>query len=54
VLVRLDSEVAGGWSDEEDVRRGGRLFPPRDPSRQPLPVANDWVEWRLKDAAWVA
>ena len=54
VLVRLDPELAAGWSDEEVVRRWGRLFPPRDKSRQPLPVSNDWVEWRLKDAAWVA
>ncbi len=54
VLVRLDSEVAAGWSDEEVVRRRGRLFPPRDKSRQPIPVSNAWVEWRLKDAAWVA
>ena len=30
VLVRLDPEVAQGWSDEEVVRRWGRLFPPRD------------------------
>jgi hypothetical protein len=29
VLVRLDPEVAQGWSDEEVVRRWGRLFPPR-------------------------
>ncbi len=54
VLVRLDLEVAAGWSDEEVVRRWGRLFPPRDKSRQPIPVSNAWVEWRLKDAAWVA
>ena len=54
VLLRLDPEVADGWSDEEVVRRWGRLFPPRDKSRQPLPVTDDWVQWRLKDAAWVA
>jgi Transposase IS200 like len=54
VLVRLDPEVAKAWSDEEVVGRWGRLFPPRDKSRQPLPVAKVWVEWRLKDAAWVA
>ncbi len=54
VLVRLDPEFAAGWSDEEVVRRWGRLFPPRDKSRQPIPVSNAWVEWRLKDAAWVA
>src|SRR6516165_12502368 len=54
VLVRLDLEVAAGWSDEAVVRRWGRLFPPRDKSRQPIPVSNAWVEWRLNDAAWVA
>jgi hypothetical protein len=54
VLVRLDPDVAAGWSDEEVVRRWGRLFPPRDKARQPIPVSKEWVEERLKDAAWVA
>ena len=54
LLVRLDPDVASGWSDEEVVRRWGRLFPPRDRSRHPLPVSKDWIEWRLKDARWVA
>ena len=47
VLVRLDPEVGGGWSDEDVVRRWGRLFPPRDKLRHPLPVTREWVEWRL-------
>ncbi len=42
VLVRLDPDVAQAWSDEEVVRRWGRLFPPRDKSRQPLPVSSEW------------
>jgi REP element-mobilizing transposase RayT len=54
LLARLDPDVATGWSDEEVVRRWGRLFPPRDKSRQPVPVSADWVQWRLKDARWVA
>ena len=54
VLVRLDPEVAGGWSDEQVVRRWGRLFPPRDQARQPLPVSKAWVEDRLKHPDWVA
>ena len=54
VLVRLDPDVADDWSDEEVVRRWARLFPPRDKSRQPLPVSKAWVEWRLQDAKWVA
>jgi hypothetical protein len=54
VLVRLDPEIATGWSDEEVVRRWGQLFPPRDKSRRPLPVTDDWIQWRLKDFRWVA
>src|ERR1017187_5497919 len=47
-------DVAKGWSDEQVVRRWGSLFPPRDKSRQPLPVSESWVQWRLKDEPWVA
>jgi hypothetical protein len=54
LLLRLDQDVAKGWSDEDVVRRWGRLFPPRDKRRQPLPVTEDWVQWRLKDSRWVA
>jgi REP element-mobilizing transposase RayT len=54
VLVRLDPDTATGWSNEEVVRRWGRLFPPRDKSRQPLPLSKAWVDWRLQDAQWVA
>ena len=54
VLVRLDPDVAQAWSDDEVVRRWGRLFPPRDKSRQPMPVTEHWVQWRLTDAQWVA
>ena len=54
VLVRLDPDVAEAWSDEEVVRRWGRLYPPRDKSRRPMPVTEHWVQWRLSDAPWVA
>ena len=54
LLVRLDPDIAKDWSDEEVVRRWGRLFPPRDKSRQPLSVSGEWIQWRLKDAGWVA
>jgi hypothetical protein len=53
LLLRLDPEVAGAWSDEEVVRRWGRLFPPRDRSRKPLPVSESWVQERLKHGPWV-
>jgi hypothetical protein len=54
VLLRIDPDAAKDWSDEEVVRRWGRLFPPRDQSRRPVPVSDGWVQWRLKDAPWVA
>ena len=54
LLVRLDPALGQGWSDEEVVRRWGRLFPPRDKARQALPVTEDWVQARLKEAGWVA
>ena len=54
VLVRLDPDVAKRWSDEDVVRRRGRLFPPRDKARQPIPFSKDWVQARLKDSKWVA
>ena len=53
VLVRLDPEVAQGWSAEEEVRRWGRLFPPRDRMRRAIAVSDDWVQDRLKDGKWV-
>jgi REP element-mobilizing transposase RayT len=54
VLVRLDPEVALEWSDLEVVQRWGRLFPPRDKSRQPMPVTEEWIQWRLGDPKWIA
>jgi hypothetical protein len=54
LLVRLDPDTAAGWSDEDVVRRWGKLFPPRDKSREPLPVTKAWVQWRLQDPKWVA
>ncbi len=54
LLVRLDSETVKGWSDEEVVRRWGRLHPPRDRKRQPLPISQEWVQQQLKNATWIA
>jgi hypothetical protein len=54
VLVRLDPDVSQGWSDEEVVKRWGRLFPPRDSSRRPVAITADWIRSRLKDTPWVS
>jgi hypothetical protein len=54
VVLRLNDDIARAWSDEEVVRRWGRLFPPRGKDRQPLEVTTAWVQDRLQDTAWVA
>jgi hypothetical protein len=54
LLVRLDPVLGQGWTNEEVVRRWGRLFPPRDKARQALPVTEDWVQARLEEPGWVA
>ena len=54
VVLRLNDEVAGAWSDEDVVRRWGRLFPPRGKDRKPLKVTTAWVRERLQAAAWIA
>ena len=54
VLLRLDPDIASGWSDEGVVRRWGRLYPPRDKRRRVLPVSDQWVQDRLGHPAWVA
>ena len=54
VLVRLDPEDAAGWSDEEVVRRWGRLYPPRNTRREVIDVSEQWVREQLADADWVA
>ncbi len=54
LLVRLDSDIAKGWSDDEVVRRWGRLFPPRDRELKPIEVSDEWVQAKRNDTAWVA
>ena len=53
VLVYLSPERAEVWSDEDVVRRWGRLFPPRGKNRQPLPVSDAWVTQKLADAKFL-
>ncbi len=54
VLARVDDDRAQAWSDDEVVRRWGRVFPPRGKKREPLPVSKDWVRGRLNEPGWVA
>ena len=54
VLVRLEPERAGDWSDREVALRWGRLFPPRGADRKPQPPSDTWLAERLADAMWIA
>lgn len=54
LLIRLDPHVADAWTDEEVVRRWGRLHPPRDKTGQPLPVSEQWVAERLANPGFLA
>ncbi|MEZ6132846.1 MAG: transposase [Planctomycetaceae bacterium] len=54
VVLKLNDEAAAAWSDEDVVRRWGRLFPPRGKDRKPLEVSEAWVAAQLQDAKWVA
>ncbi len=54
LLLRMDPHVAKAWSAEEVVRRRGRIFPPYDRSRRPLPISKEWVLARRKDVPGVA
>jgi hypothetical protein len=47
VLLRLDPETADAWTDEDVVRRWGRLFPPRNPRREIVAVSDQWVREKL-------
>jgi len=48
LLVRLDPDMAQGWSDVDVVRGWGRLLPTCDKARQVVPVSEEWAQARLK------
>lgn len=54
LLVRLDPEVAKGWSNEEVATRSGLLHPPRNRKRQVEPVTQEWVAEKAADQDWIA
>jgi len=54
LLLRLDPDVAKGWSNEEVARRWGRIVPPRDKGRKPLALSKQWIAEHAKDVGWVA
>jgi len=55
LLVRIDPDVASGWTDAEVVERWHRLYPLRGSDRKPLPPEKrkELVEKLLADANWL-
>ena len=50
VIVRLEgAKLIDTWSDCQVVERWGRLCPPRDKRRNPLPVTEEWIKQKLGD-----
>jgi hypothetical protein len=54
MLVRLDPEVAKGWSNAEVAGRWALLYPPRNRKREVVPVAQEWIAKRAADQKWIA
>jgi len=54
VLVRLDPDVAGGWSAEDVVRRWIAVYPPRTLALDDAKTVRMWVDHELQDDAKVA
>jgi hypothetical protein len=54
LLLRLDSALAGKWSDADVARRWLTLFPICDQSGNALPVSEPRVKELAGDSAWVA
>ncbi len=54
LLLRIDPDVASGWSDIEVVERWFKLFPPRGADRKPMKVSKEIMDARVANVTWVA
>ncbi|MEQ1830329.1 MAG: hypothetical protein ABL921_30510 [Pirellula sp.] len=54
LLLRIDPDVASGWSDTEVAERWFRLFPPRGADRKPMKVSKEIMAVRVANISWIA
>ena len=54
LLLRIDPDVAKGWSDTEVVERWFRLFPRRGSDRKPMKVSKEIMDVCVANVSWVA
>jgi hypothetical protein len=54
VVLRLEgTEWTDSWSDREVAERWGRLYPPRDRKRKPLPITEEWIRQKIENKGWI-
>ncbi len=54
LLLRIDPDLAKGWSDTEVAERWFRLFPPRGADRKPMKPSADLIAARVANLTWIA
>jgi len=54
VLRLMGTNRTDSWSDHEVAQRWGRLYPPRDKQRKPLPITEEWIRQKLENKSWIA
>ena len=54
LLLRIDPDLAKGWSDTEVAERWFMLFPPRGADRKPMKVSEEIMAARLANPVWIA
>ena len=53
LLLRIDPDLAKGWSDTAVAERWFRLFPPRRAVRKPMKQSADMIAARVGNVAWI-
>jgi REP element-mobilizing transposase RayT len=53
VVVRLDPDQVKSWSNRQVSEHWAKLYPPRDPEGNVLPVSEDWLAAKAADAKWI-
>ena len=54
LLLRIDPDIAKGWSDTEVAERWFKLFPLRGADRKPMKVSKELMDVRIANVLWIA
>ncbi len=53
-VLRLNPDAAERWTDRQVMERWGKIHPPRNGSRRPLPITEEWIDQQVADTKNVA